>query len=471
MPPEAGELEAEEQAAQRELLANVSLSDVERVYADYLEHAFPSYYLSRPSFLLYLARHNILNLEDNNNDKSKTSASLAHGSRLFAAFRRGGDAKAYLTFTDLLLGLAAVERKSKNCRARLELVFRYYDLDRDGMLSVAEFRLLMEHLAKSHLKKKKKQKKNKSSLTNKRKSSKEKTATTTADSSSSSTCSSSDPTERALTEAEVAKEMRRIGGTTFQFAADGGRQEMVITKEVFIKASVFGAKKTPLLKGTEQLVRLSVNPFAQISRSMAARALVKSSRKLNASEVLVKRSYEGRCPSCTAKNKKQPFEIAPNAVRLNRLGEVIGWEPVNLLPLSTSASSASVFATSTSTTSSSCPLSEATTFPGEGGRGTRWLHNLHAKIRAHSEGGKGSREAPVGLYQGKPEASFLRFFEAVKRIARELGAILEAEERVPKVSVPVYIIGDIHGNLEVSLFFETVLCFLPLYTFLPCRTF
>lgn len=405
IPPE--DPETEDQTSARELLAHVSPFDVERAYADFLEHVFPSYYLSRASFLLYLARHNIVNLEE-----SKPSL---HGSRLFAAFRRRGGGQQYLCFTELLLGLAAVERRSKNCPARLALVFRYYDVNRDGMLSVAEFRPLLEHL----MLKSKSMEKKKSCPNSK--SSNENTNT------ASSSTLSSEVEENVLTDAEVAKEMRRIGGSFLQL--HGGRQEMVVTKEVFLKA-VFGPKK--LLKGTNQLVRLTMNPFLQITRSIAARTLVKSSSKLNASEVLVKRKYEGKCTSCTAKAKKAPFEIAHNIVRLNRQGEVTGWEPVSQ-PVSTSPST-----------------SEQITFPAEGLTGARWLHNLHAKIRAHNEGQKGTREAPIGLYMGKPEASFLGFFEAVKRIARELGAILEAEERVPKVSVPVFIIGDIHGNLEVG---------------------
>lgn len=442
MPPPTENDEGEERASLRELLAQpsaISLSDVERAYADYLEHAFPSLFLSRTSFLFYLARHNILK------EASAGGGDLVKvGRRLFAAFSRrtGQQQQQYLSFTELLLGLAAIEQRTRNGRARLAMVFRYYDENRDGLLSVAEFRLMMEHLVMQ-----------KSFALGDGRS----PASRSSAGSSSSSSSSSSPSPR-LSHAEVAEEMRRIGGTT------GKDATIVLTLEAFLKA-VLGPKK--LLKGTEQLVRVSVNPFAQITRSMAARALLKQSgisgnsgKSEAAAEVLVHRRYEGRCAGCRGSSTaKPPFQIAANIVRLNRRGECVDWTPVQRWPGRSSADADLLeqitfpsLPSSSPSPSSSSPLASSS----EAGKSSsasssyRWLHNLHAKIRHHnSGGGKGTREAPLGLYHGGRGEAFLRFYTAVKRVVREVAALLEAEDRVLRVAEPVYIVGDLHGNLEV----------------------
>ncbi len=440
-PPTENDEGGEERASLRELLAQpsaISLSDVERAYADYLEHAFPSLFLSRTSFLFYLARHNILKEASGGGDLVKV------GRRLFAAFSRrtGHQQQQYLSFTELLLGLAAVEQRTKNGRARLAMVFRYYDENRDGLLSVAEFRLMMEHLVMQ-----------KSFASGDGSPASRSSAGSSSSSSSSSTC----PSPR-LSHAEVAEEMRRIGGTT---GKDAATAEIVLSLEAFLKA-VLGQKK--LLKGTEQLVRVSANPFAQITRSMAARALLKQSgisgngKSEAAAEVLVHRRYEGRCRGCST-GAKPPFQIAANIVRLNRRGECVDWTPVQRWPGRSSADADLLeqitfpSLPSSPSPSSSSPLppsSEAGKSNNSASSSCRWLHNLHAKIRHHnSGGGKGTREAPLGLYHGGRGEAFLRFYAAVKRVVREVSALLEAEDRVLRVAEPVYIVGDLHGNLEV----------------------
>ena len=444
-PPTENDEGEEERASLRELLAQpsaISLSDVERAYADYLEHAFPSLFLSRTSFLFYLARHNILK------EASAGGGDLVKvGRRLFAAFSRrtGHQQQQYLSFTELLLGLAAIEQRTRNGRARLAMVFRYYDENLDGLLSVAEFRLMMEHLVMQQG----------SFASGDGSPASRSSAGSSSSSSSSSTC----PSPR-LSHAEVAEEMRRIGGTT---GKDAATAEIVLSLEAFLKA-VLGQKK--LLKGTEQLVRVSANPFAQITRSMAARALLKQSgisgngKSEAAAEVLVHRRYEGRCAGCRSTGAKPPFQIAANIVRLNRRGECFDWTPVQRWPGRSSADADLLeqitfpsLPPSSPSPSSSAPLppsSEAGKSNNSASSSCRWLHNLHAKIRHHnSGGGKGTREAPLGLYHGGRGEAFLRFYTAVKRVVREVAALLEAEDRVLRVAEPVYIVGDLHGNLEV----------------------
>src|SRR5699024_1975206 len=113
------------------LLVNLSQHDRERLYADYIEHCFPSFYLSRDSFLMYMAKHEI---------EIRTQVAV----RYYAAFRIR--AKHYMTFTELLLGLAAIDLRTDHKEARYKFVFRYYDSDKDGALNRNEFKRMYEHL-------------------------------------------------------------------------------------------------------------------------------------------------------------------------------------------------------------------------------------------------------------------------------------------------------------------------------------
>ena len=70
--------------------------------------------------------------------------------RLFNAFKyRFRYTLSYLSFNSLLIGLANIDKDSPHDRCRLQFVFNYYDLNRDGFLSKDEFREMVTDIHKN----------------------------------------------------------------------------------------------------------------------------------------------------------------------------------------------------------------------------------------------------------------------------------------------------------------------------------
>ncbi|KAJ6218420.1 hypothetical protein RDWZM_009577 [Blomia tropicalis] len=220
------------------LLTNLAVNDIERLYADFIEHCFPSFFFTRDSFQVYMQRHEI-----------ETRSKVIQ--RYYSAFRIRG--KHYLQFTELLLGLAAIDIRTTHADARLKLVFRYYDYDKDGCLNVNEFRRLLGHVMQR-------------------------------------------PSERV-----VRSEMTKIG-----ISIVNGKE--VIRYEHFKRA--VGSHQ---FRGTSSLCRANVSPFAQITRSLAGRKMYQT---INASlkNILANRTFLDKCPSCL---ELKPYELASNEVLFN----------------------------------------------------------------------------------------------------------------------------------------------------------
>lgn len=90
--------------------AHVTINDIERLYGDFIEHCYPSFFLTRHSFENYLVKHQI-----------ELSGKTIH--RYYSAFRLRG--KQYMHFHELLLGLAAIDYRTPNDNEyRMKLVFR-----------------------------------------------------------------------------------------------------------------------------------------------------------------------------------------------------------------------------------------------------------------------------------------------------------------------------------------------------------
>lgn len=89
--------------------ASVTSNDIERLYADFIEHCFPSFFFTRDSFRVYMQKHEI---------ESRRKRII----RFYAAFRSKD--KPYMHFHELLLGLAAIDARTPHCSYRMEFVFR-----------------------------------------------------------------------------------------------------------------------------------------------------------------------------------------------------------------------------------------------------------------------------------------------------------------------------------------------------------
>lgn len=109
---------------------NVGIKQVEKIYSDYLEHCFPSIFMTFTSFISYMSEY--IKLRD------------AVFAQLFSAFNfnRNG----YLGFHEFLLGIISIEPGTVNNEARLKLVYRYYDTTGSKLVKEAEFSNMLADL-------------------------------------------------------------------------------------------------------------------------------------------------------------------------------------------------------------------------------------------------------------------------------------------------------------------------------------
>lgn len=137
--------------------------DILRLYSDYVQHCFPSQNMNYVSFCKYMVKLGYESLDGStgsqngigsseksiskrNNQQIGSTSSIglnAHDFRsLYRAFKL--NRMPYLTFHELLLGLAAMDRSTAHGghvgEFRCGYIFRYYDMNKDGQLSTNELR-------------------------------------------------------------------------------------------------------------------------------------------------------------------------------------------------------------------------------------------------------------------------------------------------------------------------------------------
>ena len=255
--------------------SNITINDIERLYADFIEHCFPSFFFTRDSFQVFMQKHDI-----------EVNTRTIH--RYYTAFRFRS--KQYMQFHELLLGLAAIDSRTPHGDARIKLVFRYlakqnlnyfyigistlfrfYDYDKDGFLNYKEFKRLYKDLMLK-------------------------------------TASQKSPDRNAKTE------MKRIGAIN----ANG---EDLISMEMFVQAV-----GNHVFRGTSKLCRVAVPPFGQITRSLATRKICKVVNKSNLNQVLQNVWYDGKCNGCSI----SAYEISTRCVLLNENGCPIKYTEINI---------------------------------------------------------------------------------------------------------------------------------------------
>lgn len=94
-------------------------------YEDFVEHCYPSFYMSLESFRHYMGKFGF----------SKTDPNLGFYFNAFSIYNHN-----YLDFHEVLLGIIAMEPATSNTlETRLKFIFRYYDCSRSQMLTLDEF--------------------------------------------------------------------------------------------------------------------------------------------------------------------------------------------------------------------------------------------------------------------------------------------------------------------------------------------
>ena len=117
------------------LSSHVKTEHVLEIYEDFIEHCYPAFSMSYESFKHYLIKYGF----------DKMDPRLPY---LFnAASLYGND---YLDFHELLLCLVIMEPTTKHLpEARLKFVFQYYDSSRRGSLTLDEFVVMVQDIAKA----------------------------------------------------------------------------------------------------------------------------------------------------------------------------------------------------------------------------------------------------------------------------------------------------------------------------------
>lgn len=210
---------------------HITEKDVERLYADFLDHCFPSFYMASESFRCYMAKYGF----------EKADARMTNLFRSFNYHKNG-----YLSFHELLIGLATIEPGTIHGESRVRFIFRYYDADSSGSLSEEEFRALTFDLL----------------------------------------CSTGGVKPGAISQAMLQQKTVE-GMKTIGTRPVGGSEQ--VTMADFNLA--IGSRK---FRGTSNLCRAKKPIFNQISRQIAARTLKKLTARSNMGSV-VRAPAQGKC--------------------------------------------------------------------------------------------------------------------------------------------------------------------------------
>ncbi|KAJ6219135.1 hypothetical protein RDWZM_004947 [Blomia tropicalis] len=348
------------------LLINLTANDIERLYEDFIEHCFPSFFLTRQSFTMFMKQRQI---------ESDTKIL----SRYFTIFCI--KSKQFLHFNELLFGLASIDHRTPHAKARMLFIFNYYDYDCDSRLNFEEFRRLMFDLF-----------------------------------------------QRKPSNQTVKEMMRKLISCDVQSTFDQNEEcKLFVTFEQFRYAIV-----NHIFRGTSRLCRTKVSPFGQVTRYLSVRKLNKIiNDRTKLISVFVNRRYEGKCGSCVS---NKPYQISNNVTYLKSNGQ---WLHSKRLKSSLNVNT----------------YSNEVTFNHKSA-----LHCLLQQIRDFNQTKKvnfGNNKC--GLFSKEPEAYLVQFIDDIKKIAVDVGKLVESEDRVLNLCDPTTIIGDIHGNLEDLLTMERTL--------------
>jgi Ca2+-binding EF-hand superfamily protein len=110
---------------------NYTEKDVERLYSDFVEHCFPSFFMTQTSFNDYMSKYGF--------EKADKKLEL-----LFRAFNFHKNS--FLGFHEFLLGLTSIDPMASNGQSRIKFIFKYFDVDSDGYLNEKEFTTMVREI-------------------------------------------------------------------------------------------------------------------------------------------------------------------------------------------------------------------------------------------------------------------------------------------------------------------------------------
>ena len=210
-------------------------------------------------------------------------------------------------------------------------------------------------------------------------------------------------------------------GWTLKTAEDREEPIKVITFTNFIEA-VGGFK----LSGTSHLCRSSVPVFLQLTKAVIRKKKQTAddlSEWKDLRSVLLPNTFKGTCKRC----REAKFRLATHSVTIDSAGSCSG----KVLTVNKESRYAPVDRRSVDFTFNSNSVSNV----------------FIRKVREFAKH-KGTVTEPRGLLDGGKAAEM---YELMQKLVGEAKPLLEKESRCPNVCSPIYVIGDIHGNLEASV--------------------
>lgn len=112
--------------------SHIKPEHIVEIYDSYIEHCYPSFYMSYESFKYFLSKYGY-------NVKDRIIPFLFNAFSLY-----GND---YLDFHEVLLGFVAMEPTTKHLtESRLKFIFRYYDTTRSGFLKLDAFVVMVQDM-------------------------------------------------------------------------------------------------------------------------------------------------------------------------------------------------------------------------------------------------------------------------------------------------------------------------------------
>lgn len=457
---------------QEELLnsCHVERNDVLRLYSDYVQHCYPSQNMNFISFRDYMLR---LGYEDKpspnttgqhesssrvestgSGTKSLNQATPGSGSGILAAGSTGGlnghdlhslyrafklNKMPYVTFHELLLGLAAMDRTTvhggRTGEMRCTYIFRYYDTNGDGKLEFEE----LKQMAYDRLRM--------SSMKQVAHSVRDSVAKTANDKSHSKSQSSS----RNLAAAAVA------AATSIKIDSESVKRELaaiykmlkLAQGEAISEANFMSAVGTMQLRGTSLLFRsqVSVVPVKQHYEVLKERqALTDIEGNLVGGEL----QRMGTCPRC----KEKHYKLALHTVKLTQDAQII--EPTEVRfdeyppPITRSERQLSRAIFSSDSTPNKL-IDMITNYWNAVAASQHQQTNPTARMLLAT-----TNAVPLGKTQWE-RLDRQTLSEYIKRVCAQAENIFKQEARVVPVTSPCYVLGDIHGNLTDLRIYERIL--------------
>ena len=429
--------------------------DILRLYSDYVQHCFPSQNMNYVSFREYMHK---LGYES-------AGASVSHGSKLsnsgtgsisglnvhdmrslYRAFKF--NRMPYVTFHELLLGLAAMDRNTAHGghsgELRCSYIFRYYDTDCDGKLGVNELRVMaLDRLRLINVKQA--QRSGLDANTHNKSTSHDSKMANASKSTGSSTSKSLAAAAAAAAQQidpdSLDKELLKM-------------YQMLNLKvgESISEINFMLAVGSMQLRGTSHLFRsqVSVLPVKQHYETIAEKhALTDIEGNLVGTEL----QRKGTCPRCKDKN----YVLALHTVKLTHDAQIV--EPTEVrfdeypAPISRAQRqlSRAIFA------SDSTPNKLIDMI-------TNYWNALAASQTNNQTVGSLPARMLVGATNAVPlgKTSWERIdrqllAEDIRRVCSQAEVVFKRESRVVGVTSPCFVLGDIHGNLNDLRTYERIL--------------